>query len=319
MKGLKVWGMSILMALAVSVTGCEQEEKLTEPIHIAALNGPTGMGMVKLMEAEKSPYEITVYQSPDDIVGKVVSGEIDIACVPSNLAAILYAKTEKNIYLLGTNTLGTLFVVENGDTIHTIEDLKGKTILSSGQGSTPEYVLDKLLQGAGINPEQDVTVKFLANHTDVVTELVANPGTIALLPQPHVAIASAKCKTLQIALDFNEAWEGQEQTDLPMGVIIGSKDFVDQHPQAISSFLEAYDTSVTFVNEEVDEAAAMIAAQGIIPSEAIAKAAIPYSHIVFEEAAESKESLETFYGILKEVNPKAIGGNLPDEAFYYSK
>lgn len=313
--GLVVVGIMILTLLG----GCKQEEKLTTPVHIAALNGPTGMGMTKLINDNETNYEITLYQSADEIVGKIVSGEIDVACVPSNLAATLYQKTQKNIYLLATNTLGTLYIVENGDTVHSIEDLAGKTIVSSGQGSTPEFVLDKLLLGAQLDPEKDVTVKFVANHTDVVSELVANEGTIALLPQPHVTIATSKNDKVQIAIDLNETWMSQEQTQLPMGVIIANKTYVDAHKEAINTFLTDYEASVKFVNENLEEASEMMEAAGVLASQEIALKAIPDSHIVFMDATSSKDSLENFYQILSDVNPKAIGGSLPDEAFYYSK
>ena len=320
MKRLKVLSLLMIYAVIMMFTGCGQkEETLKAPIEVAALNGPTGMGMAKMMKDNSKDYHISMYQSPDDIVGKIVSGDIQIACVPSNLAAVLYKKTEKNIYLLGTNTLGTLYLVENGSTVSSMADLKGKTIVASGKGSTPEYVLDELLLGAGIDPEKDVTIKYLANHTDVVTEVVANEGTIALLPQPHVTIATTKNEKVHIALDLNEAWQDQEKTALPMGVIIANKTFVDEHEKAVASFLKNYGASVDFVNEHMEEAAAIIAEEGILASAEIAKTAIPYCHIVYMGAADSKADLEAFYNILKKVNPKAIGGELPDEAFYYSK
>lgn len=301
-------------------TGCGTKEvKFDKPVNIAALNGPTGMGMAKMIDDASENYEITLYQSADEITGKIVSGEIDIACVPSNLAAVLYAKTEKNIYLLGTNTLGVLYIMENGDSIQSLEDLKGKKLVASGKGSTPEYVLDELLLGAGINPETDIEIEYLANHTDVVTELVANEGTIALLPQPHVTVAASKNANVHIALDLNEVWESQEGTELPMGVIIGNKEYADSHKTELESFLSDYEASTKFVNEKTKEAAQIMADKGILPSSEIAEAAIPNCHIVYKSAKESKTDLEQFYTILKAVNPKAVGGDLPDEAFYYEK
>ena len=301
-------------------TGCSQkEEKLNEPIKIATLNGPTGMGMTKMIDDANENYDITLYQSADEIVGKIVSGEIDIACVPSNLAAVLYKKTENNIYLLGTNTLGVLYIVENGETVHSLEDLRGKKVIASGKGSTPEYVLNELLLGANINPETDLEIEYAANHTDVVTELVANEGTIALLPQPHVTVATSKNDKVHIALDLNEAWESQEGTNLPMGVIIAQKEFVDTYKEEVATFLSDYEDSVKFVNNNSEEAAQIMAAQGILPSAEIALNAIPNCHITFIDGKTSKADLEQFYTILQNVNPQAIGGSLPDEAFYYGE
>lgn len=320
MKRLKILCLFIVLGMMISLCSCNQKADATEaPFHIAALNGPTGMGIAKLMQDNNPNYKVSLYQSPDDIVGKIVSGEIQVACVPSNLAAVLYKKTEQGILLLGTNTLGTLYMVENGESVTSLDDLKGKTIVASGKGSTPEYVLDELLLSAGIDPEKDVTINFLANHTDVVTEVVANEGTIALLPQPHVTIATTKNEKVHIALDLNEAWVNEKGAELPMGVIIASRAFVMNNKKQVEKFLEDYAASVKFVNENVDEAAKIILEQGILANEEVAKQAIPYCHIVYKNAVDSKADLETFYTILKNVNPQAIGGDLPGEDFYYSK
>lgn len=319
MKHLKVYGLILAGILLIGLCGCGKKEVVSEPIHIATLNGPTGMGMAKMMQEKQKDYDIALYQSPDDIVGKIVSGEVDIACVPSNLAAVLYTKTEKNIVLLATNTLGTLYIVENGNQITSLEDLKGKTLISSGKGSTPQYVLEELLIGAGIQPNEEVTIEYLGSHTDVVTKLVANAGSIAMLPQPHAMIATTKNDNVHIALDLNEAWEHQEKMVLPLGVIIANKEFVEENSKVVSDFLTEYEQSVRFVNEKVDEAAKVIEEQGILSSADLAREAIPYCHIVYKDAKESKPALEKFYTILKKINPKAIGGNLPDEDFYYHK
>lgn len=312
--------MSTSMIILGLLTSCGAKEAvISTPIQVAALNGPTGMGMTKMIQDASENYEITLYQSADEIVGKIISGEIDIACVPSNLASVLYNKTEKNIYLLGVNTLGVLYILENGETVKSLADLEGQKIISSGKGSTPEYVINQLLLGADMKPDTDVEIEYLANHTDVVTELVSNEGTIALLPQPHVTVATSKNEKVHIALDLNEAWEEQEGTKLPMGVIIAQKEFVDAHKDQVSQFISEYEASVNFTNTNSSEAAEMMAAQGILPSAKIALEAIPNCHITFIDGETSKVDIEQFYHLLQEVNPQAIGGSLPDEAFYYSK
>lgn len=305
-----------ILALGLSV-GCSNQKAFDEPMDIAALNGPTGMGMTKLIHDASKDYNISLYQSADEITGKIISGELDVACVPSNLAPVLYNKTEKNIYLLGVNTLGVLYIVENGETIHNIEDLKGQKLLASGQGSTPEYVLNQILTQAGIM--DTVEVQYYANHTEVINALLAGEGSMALLPEPHVTIAKTKSESIHAALDLNEAWESQMGTQLPMGVIIARKEYVENHAHEIETFLKDYEVSVKFVNEDQEEAAEMMVEVGLFDKEQVAASAIPNAHIVFEEGKAAKEDLEGFYSILESANPKAIGGSMPDEAFYYEK
>ena len=314
-KVLSLVGASVL---AFSV-GCGQQKALEEPMDIATLNGPTGMGMTKVIADQNKNYRITIYQSPDEITGKIISGELEIACVPSNLAAVLNAKTKQNICLLGVNTLGVLYLVEKGESLTDLSDLRGKKILASGQGSTPEYILNQLLEGVGLQVGKDVEVQYFSNHTEVVGALLADESTIALLPEPHVTIAMTKAPELKSAMDLNAAWEKQEGTKLPMGVMIARADFVKDHPKELESFLEDYSKSVVFVNTEPSEAAKMMVQAGLFEKAEIAEKAIPNAHIVWEQGQMAKNDLDPFYKILKDHNPKAIGGNLPDESFYYSK
>ncbi|MDU6359263.1 MAG: MqnA/MqnD/SBP family protein [Clostridiales bacterium] len=316
-KAKKIFAVLSLMS-AVLLGGCAT--KPVEPLEVAALNGPTGIGMVQMLEemegAENPKYNIALYQSPDEIVGKVVSGELDIACVPSNLGAVLYNKTEGGIKLLGMNTLGVLYIVENGQTVQNIEDLKGKTILSSGKDSTPEFVLNYILNEAGLVPGEDVTVEFMGNHSDIASKLMAEEGTIALLPQPFVTTVLAKNENIRMAIDVNEAWNNLNQMDLPMGIIIANANVVKDNAKGIEAFLKDYETSVKFVDENLEDAVALVEKFGIVPNAALAKVAIPKCNIVYRDSSASKDSLNKFYEILEQANPKAVGGKLPDEAFY---
>jgi len=316
-KAKKIFAVLSLMS-AVLLGGCAT--KPVEPLEVAALNGPTGIGMVQMLEemegAENPKYNIVLYQSPDEIVGKVVSGELDIACVPSNLGAVLYNKTEGGIKLLGMNTLGVLYIVENGQTVQNIEDLKGKTILSSGKDSTPEFVLNYILNEAGLVPGEDVTVEFMGNHSDIASKLMAEEGTIALLPEPFVTTVLAKDENIRMAIDVNEAWNNLNQMDLPMGIIIANANVVKDNAKGIEAFLKDYETSVKFVDENLEDAAALVEKFGIVPNAALAKVAIPKCNIVYRDSSDSEDSLNKFYEILEQANPKAVGGKLPDEAFY---
>lgn len=316
-RAKKMFAVLSLMS-AVLLGGCAT--KPVEPLEVAALNGPTGIGMVQMLEemegAENPKYNIVLYQSPDEIVGKVVSGELDIACVPSNLGAVLYNKTEGGIKLLGMNTLGVLYIVENGQTVQNIEDLKGKTILSSGKDSTPEFVLNYILNEAGLVPSEDVTVEFMGNHSDIASKLMAEEGTIALLPEPFVTTVLAKDENIRMAIDVNEAWNNLNQMDLPMGIIVANANVVKDNAKGIEAFLEDYEASVKFVDENLEDAAALVEKFGIVPNAALAKVAIPKCNIVYRDSSDSEDSLNKFYEILEQANPKAVGGKLPDEAFY---
>ncbi len=312
--------MLILAMTILMMAGCgaPEPETLSAPLKIGTLNGPTGIGMVQLME-QPELYEVTTYQSPEEAVGKIVTGELDIAAVPSNLAAVLYNKTEGGIVLLGTNTLGVLYIVENGSTVNNLADLKGKTIIASGKGGSPEFILNQLLIAAGIDPSKDVTINWMMNHTDVASTLMATEGAVAMLPQPFTTIVEEKSPAVRIAVDLNEEWQTSQQTALPMGVLIAQKSLISDREADVQIFLSAYAGSVAFVNTDPAAAGALVSKYGIIADQAIAEKAIPLCNIVFVSVEDGKADLNRFFEIIGKMDPKSVGGTIPDDNFYYSE
>lgn len=313
-----VAGLIIVCLALAAVSG------LAEPAaRVAALKGPTAMGMVQMMEAQPDDWSFTIAASIDEITPKLVKGEVDIAAVPANLASVLYNNTEGQVKVLAINTLGVLYIVENGDSVKSVEDLRGKTLYASGKGATPEYALNYLLKQNGLEPGRDVAIEYKAEHSECLAALTAREGAVAMLPQPFVTTAQMKNASIRIALDMNEEWEKLQQgleapSALITGVVVARTAYLDENPQAISNFMDAYAASVAFVNEHNDDAAALIGKYDIVP-EAVAKAALPYCQIVFIDGEDMKARLSGYLSVLYDQNPAAVGGALPDEAFYYQR
>lgn len=300
-------------------------EEVKEPveINIASLKGPTTMGMVKLMSdsdngATEGKYTVGIYGTADEIVPLVVSGKVDIANVPCNLASVLYKKTEGAISVAGINTLGVLYIVETGDTIKSVEDLRGKTIYSTGKGTTPEYVLNHILKSNNIDPASDVTIEFKSEATEVAAMLEGAENAVAVLPQPYVTVAMTKNDKIRIALDITKEWENIEGTSLVTGVTIVRNEFLEANPEAVAKFFEEYAKSVEYVNTDNDGAAALVGGYDIV-AEGVAKKALPYCNIVSITGEDMKKSIEAYLNVLYNSDPTSIGGQLPDEAFYYIK
>lgn len=314
----RVYALFMVLMMLV-LAGCAQAET---PVNVAALKGPTGMGLVKLMDdAEAGAYNFTMASAVDEITPMLVQGTVDIAAVPANLAAVLFNNTAGGVKVLAVNTLGVLYIVENGDTVHSVRDLKGRTIYASGKGATPEYALNYILETNGINPETDVTVEYKSEHAECLAAVTANPEGIALLPQPFVTVAQTKVDTIRIALNLTEEWEKVQATQetpssLVMGVIVARTAFIDENSEAVSAFLDAYQASVTYVNENVPEAAALVAKYDIVP-EAVALKALPYCNIVYIDGEDMVAKLGGYLAVLCQQNPKAVGGSEPDASFYY--
>lgn len=316
---------AILLAAAMMVTafaGCGKAEKTEQApvdVNIMALKGPTAMGMVGMME--NSDYNFSITASVDEVSPSLLQGETDIAAIPANLASVLYNKTEGDIQVLAINTLGVLYLVENGETIQSVADLKGKTIYASGKGATPEYALNYILSSNGINPETDVTIEWKSEHAECVAALANAENGVAMLPQPFVTTAQAKNPQIRTALDFTEEWDAlqegkEEKSSMITGVVVARKEFAEENPEEIQEFLKEYHASVDYVNENVTDAAQLMEKYDIVPA-AVAEKALPACNIVCIDGEEMQEKLSGYLEVLKEQNPQAVGGEVPNHDFYY--
>ena len=225
--------------------------------------------------------------------------------------------------MLAINTLGVLYIVENGDSIQSAADLKGKTIYASGKGATPEYALNYILEQNGIDPAADVTIEWKSEHSECVAALAQDAAGIAMLPQPFVTTAMAKNPNLKVALDLTEEWdklqgEEEEQSALLTGVVVVRSEFAKEHPEAVADFMERYETSVEYVNENTKEAAQLVGQYEIVTAD-VAEKALPECNITYIDGDEMKEKLSGYLSVLLEQNPESVGGKLPNDDFYYTE
>lgn len=337
-KGLAAC-LALVMCLSLAACGGDQEEETPaeDPVtvRVAALKGPTAMGMVKLMsdsdaaaesgeETTGNTYDFTLAASADEVSPKLMQGELDIACVPANLASVLYNRTDGGIVTLAVNTLGVLYIVENGNSVQSMADLAGRTIAASGKGSTPEYALRYLLSENGIDPDTGVTIDWKSEHSECVAALASGAATIAMLPQPFVTVAQTQLPDLRVALDLTEEWDALDNgSALLTGVVVARADFVEEHPAAVEEFLTSYAESVEWVNANTAEAAKLIGGYDIVDA-AVAEKALPYCNIVCITGSEMKDMLSGYLQVLFDAAPASVGqdaetgeGGLPGDDFYY--
>lgn len=338
--------LSLLLAAVMAfsmMSGCAQtpppaepevpdEPEVVEPdtsedpaaaVDFAVLSGPTGVGAAKLLwdnEAAETPvYATTVAAVNDEIAPALVNGTLDIAAVATNVAANLNAKTEGGIQVLAVNTLGVLYILEKGDTVHEIADLKGKTMYAPAntKGANPEYILNHLLTENGVDPSE-VDIQWIPAQ-EITAKMTTEDAGICMLPVPAATAVMVKDANVRQAVSLSEAWNELDQGALPMGCVVARTEFVEENPEAVEAFLAEYEQSIAFVADEANrtEAADMIAHFQITPNAAIAAKAIPQCNLTFVTGEEMKATLQNYYQILFQANPAAIGGAMPYDAFYY--
>lgn len=332
----KLLSLSLAFLLVLSLAACGRKTDVPAPagpepvqpaapadpvqMRAAALKGPTAMGLVHLMSTPgaEQDYNVTLAGSADEVTPALIKGDLDVACVPANLASVLYNKTEGGVVCLAVNTLGVLYIVENGEEIRSMEDLRGRTIVSAGKGSTPEYGLRYLLSENGIDPDRDVAIDWKSEHSECVAALASGAAGVAMLPQPFVTAAQGKIEGLRMALDLTAEWEALDNgSAMVTGAAVARRAFVEEHPEAVEQFLEAYAKSVDWVNDNPAEAGALIAEYGIVENAALAEKALPHCNIVCLTGQEMFEKLSGYLQVLSEAAPEAVGGELPRDDFFY--
>ena len=323
MKKLILLALLTTTILTLSSCRTQQETPDTTPIRIAAMRGPTALGLLQLMEQQElgntvNNYYFQLLGMPDQLPPLLARGEVDIAAVPGNLASILYNQLEGDIQALAIVTLGVLHIVDTTGEINSIADLAGRTVFVSGEGATPEFALNYVLMHNGLTPHVDVDIQFRVEHTEIAAMLGAGTAQIALLPEPFVSTVLNQVDGLRIALDLTEEWNRvQPDYGLIMSVVIGRRSFIEENPQAVAILLQEYAASIEFVTTNIPEAAQLAAQFDIIRDPAIAEAALPRTHITFITGQQMKQNLTGFYGVLYSQTPRSIGGRLPDENFFF--
>ena len=304
----------------------------SEPLRVAGLKGPTTMGLVNLLglstdsKADENGLKpsqdgsvlYNMYGAADELVPLLVKGDLDAACVPANLAATMYNKTQGAVQVACINTLGVLYVVEKGDTVQSMADLKGKTLVTTGKGTTPEYVLRYLLSQNGIDPDKDITIEYTSEATEALAKVQAGEVSIAMLPQPFMTAAMAQTEGLRIALDMNAEWQTVAGSPLVTGVLLVRKDAVEADPARFADFMEKYKQSTEQTAADPEGTAALCEAFGVVAKAALAQKALPQCNIVFETGDAMKTDLTAYYKVLFDADPTSVGGALPGDDFYYA-
>lgn len=331
MKRLLALTLALFLALSLcACTGGETEETLahedTSPadfteIRVAVLNGTTGFGIAPLYSDIQSGNDhnmnakIDFYADATLVAPLVIGGSVDIAAVPTNLAATLYNKTKGAIEVLAVNTLGVLYLIENGETVKSLSDLAGKTVYLPGSGSNPEYVLKTLLELSGLTDKVTLDYTY-ATPDELTAALASGKASLGVLPEPKVTAAMTKNASLKVAVDFSKEWKALTGTELVQGCIISRKEFIDAHPVAVDNFLKAYEGSVNTLNSDPEKAAAAVVAAGIAANENLVKNALPRCNVTYLVGDEMKNALNEFWGALYAQVPSSVGGALPDDGIF---
>lgn len=316
--------LALAMLFSLAACGAQETKEETAEMNVYVLAGPTGVGAMNLWAKSDAGetaniYHFTMPAANDEVVAAIAKGEADIAAVATNMASTLYNKTEGGVTVLAVNTLGVLSLLSNGEEIATIADLKGKTIYAPGQGANPEYILRYVLQKNGLNPDTDVTIRFVGEGSELVSVWQSEPDAVIMAPQPVATTILMKHEGSRKVMDMTEEWNkvsGGEST-LMMGCVIVRNEFLAEHKGAVDTFLREYAASIEAAQSDVSATAVLCEQYGLIPKAALAEKAIPQCGLTFVSGSEMKTQLGGYLQVMFDANPKSVGGALPADDFYY--
>ncbi len=314
--------MILLCGTYVFSGGAKEEFPEDFILNVAALNGPTGIGMIHLFEnnpdlGDKVSSEYSVALAPKTLLGDLAKGTVDIAVLPANMPALLYAKG-LGYKAAAVTGLGVLYVVSTDSSISSLEDLKGKTVYNAAKGATPDFLSRFLLTGASIDPEEDLYMDFSYGHADLAKAMIGGLVDTAILPEPFVTMVTEKSDA-KIVIDLQQVWMDQQNTvdSYPMSVVVIKEEILERYPRMVKKFLKAYEQSINSVNRNPSESAALVPQHGFTLSAEITELAIPRVNLKFISGEDCFDILNNYYTILHGLDPKIVGGAIPGEDLYY--
>ncbi len=324
--------LALTMALSLTACGTQADTEPQQPddtpapaeVNLYVLSGPTGIGTMNLWAAAdagetQNTYHITMPGANDEVVAAISNGDADIAAVATNLAATLYNKTSGGVTVLAVNTLGVLSLLGSGQEIASIADLAGKTIYAPGQGANPEYILRYVLTGNGLDPDKDVTIRFVGEGSELLTVWQTDPEAVIMAPQPVATSILMQNENARTLFNMTDEWDrvsGGDST-LMMGCVIVRNEFLQENPGAVALFLQEYAASIEKAQSDVEGTAALCEQYGLIPKAALAQKAIPSCGLTFVTGAEMKSALSGYLQVMFDADPKSVGGAMPGDDFYY--
>lgn len=318
MKKFIFIALILLLTLSFMVS-CEKKDETTA--NVAVLNGTTGFGMAQLMEqnannASENNYTFTVHTKPADIQKALINGDVDIAALSTSAASIVYNQSNGAVKVIALNTLGVLYVVENGNTVNSIEDLANKKIYCPAD---PSAIVKALLYKNNIVAEIDTTYAYPADLNKAVTAgaLKDAENVIAVLPEPVLTTALNANSNLSVRLDLTSEWNKVDENSLVQGCVVVRTEFLNEHKSLVDKFLDEYEASINFLKNDVNTAASYVVKHGIFANENVAKIAIPKCNVTYIDGNEMKETLEAYLSSIYAVVPANIGDKVPDSGFYY--
>jgi len=317
----------LLIALVVSINAAEfvKKKKLILSGPMASVSHPLlhmiETGALKDIAEE---VEFVIWKNPDELRALTLRGRADYIAIPTNVAANLHNKGV-DIQLLNVSVWGILAMITRDKDKKTLADFKGCEIAMPFRADMPDIVFEEIVKRQGLDPKKDFKLRYVSSPIDAMQMLIMRRVDHALLAEPAISMALRKTDSFPLKLiapdlyrsaDLQKEWgevfkiEGK----IPEAgmAVIGKQD-----AYITKRFNEEYAKSLTWYKSHPKEAGELVEKYIPMLDATAVEDSLEYVQLEDVSASDAKKDLEFFYGVLKDNNPKSIGGKLPAENFYY--
>mgnify|MGYP000856148478 CR=1 FL=1 len=320
-------------------TEAPQAEEPTEPgesaepaeplaqLQMQAPSAPPSILLAHLATQERltslvNEVNFQAFANLDQLRADMVKGQVQVAAVPTYVAANLYNKGLP-VKLLNVTVWGHLSVLTANPDIQGWEDLRGKTVYIPFKNDSPDLIFRTVAKLAGV-PEEEMDLQYVSAAPEALQMLMAGKADAAVLPEPVATAAILQGKQNNVPVrelfELRQEWgrvTGREPF-IPQIGTIAVTELIEQHPDVIAAIQEGLQESVQWIQENPADAAALGEPYLNGLKVPVIQNSLDRTPFRFETATEAREAVEFYFTKLAELNPDIIGGQLPDDEFYYA-
>ena len=271
--------------------------------------------------------EFVSWRTPDQLRAMALKGEADFLAMPSNLSANLYNRGLK-LQQMNIGIWGILWMVARRDGLKTLADFKGQEVVMPFRGDMPDALFRLLCRKQGIDPDKDMTLRYVASPLDAMQLLITRRADNALLADPAVAVGLRKSQSFPISVVapslyrsvslqeewgrvFNRAPRMPQAGIVMLGSQLGNTALARRFEEACEEAQQWCETNPDECGQIVARRIEMLTPEGIAD-------AIRADRSEMVVASKARPELEFFYQQLLEMQPGLVGGKLPDDRFYFA-
>ena len=288
-----------------------------DAMRIELSRGAAALGFAHLMEeselgATQGEYHFELKDREAEVLSDFITGATDVAILSPESAARAYHDAKDGAVIVNINAGNELYCITGNTELKSFQGLKGKTVLSVGQGEQPEYVIRYLKSQYGTQFDVQYT-----SIEDITAQLSADPSKVAIVAEPDASSLLAGVPGTVRAFSLQESWENVTATgSLISSVTLVHRNYYENKRAAVDNLLRETAMSIVKAERAANQTAKLAGKFGITQA-AVVPLALPYANLKCITGDQMTSRISSYLIAIAEVDSAAIGRSIPGEDFYY--